>query len=58
MQITNIQKGARGLNTTTGAVLIGPGESVAGIELNEAELAIAKATGWFEFDSKPVKKKD
>lgn len=58
MQVTNTQKGARGINTLSGAVLIGPGESVADIELTEAELAVAKATGWFEFDGKSVKKKD
>ena len=54
MKITNTQKGARGVNTKDGPVLIEPGET-ADVELSEAEAKIAKATGWFEFGAAAAK---
>lgn len=48
MQITNTQKGPRGLNTKAGSILIEPGESVD-VELEAAELKVAKSTDWFSF---------
>lgn len=51
MQIFNKCDGPRGVNTTTGPVLIDPGQS-ADVELSEAELKIAKATGWFKIGGK------
>lgn len=52
MKITNISQGPRGVNTTSGAVLIEPGQEVD-VELNAAEAKIAKATGWFDIEGKP-----
>jgi hypothetical protein len=51
MKITNISKGPRGVNTTSGPVLIEPNEEVD-VELNAAEARIAKATGWFDMSGK------
>lgn len=51
MKVTNNQAGPRGLNTLDGAVLVDPGQSVD-VDLSDAELKVAKATGWFSFDSK------
>lgn len=51
MQITNKSEGPRGVNTTSGPVLIEPGQSVD-VELSEAEVKVARATGWFKFGSK------
>ena len=48
MKITNVEKGPRGLNTTSGPVLVEPGQTVD-VELSKEELAVAKKTGWFEF---------
>lgn len=51
MLITNKSEGPRGVNTTSGPVLIDPGQS-ADVELSEAELKIAKGTGWFKIGGK------
>ncbi len=51
MLITNKSEGPRGVNTTSGPVLFDPGQSVD-VELSEAELKIAKATGWFKIGGK------
>lgn len=48
MRITNTQAGPRGVNTTAGVVLLGPGEA-RDLDLAEAELAAARRTGWFAF---------
>lgn len=48
MQVTNTQKGPRGINTAQGPVLIEPGQTVD-VEVSEAELKVARASGWFEF---------
>jgi len=48
MKITNLTDGPRGVNATSGSVLIEPGASVD-VDLSDAELKVAKATGWFEF---------
>lgn len=49
MQITNKCDGPRGVNTTSGPVLIDPKQSVE-VELSKAEEKIARGTGWFDFD--------
>ncbi|RUX08221.1 MAG: hypothetical protein EOS71_00520 [Mesorhizobium sp.] len=54
MKITNTQKGPRGVNTLEGAVLVDPGQTVE-VKLSDAELKVAKATGWFSFDGKAAK---
>ena len=51
MQITNKSDGPRGVNTTSGPVLIEPGQSVD-VELSDAELKVAKSTGWFRIGGK------
>ncbi|TPN26659.1 hypothetical protein FKO01_25440 [Mesorhizobium sp. B2-3-3] len=56
MKVTNTQKGPRGLNTLDGAVLVDSGQAVD-VELSDAELAVAKKTGWFEF-GKGAKKEE
>ncbi|CAL8972846.1 hypothetical protein RHODGE_RHODGE_01021 [Rhodoplanes serenus] len=48
MRITNTQAGPRGVNTTAGVVLLGPGEA-RDLDLPDAELAVARRTGWFAF---------
>jgi len=48
MKVTNLEKGPRGINTTSGAVLVEVGETVE-VEVSEAELKVAQATGWFDF---------
>lgn len=48
MLVTNIAKGARGLNTDHGPVLIEPGQTWD-VDLSPAEAKIAKASGWFAF---------
>ena len=57
MRITNIEKGPRGLNTKDGAILVEPGQTVD-VELVEAELKVAKATGWFDFGKAEPKQSD
>lgn len=57
MKITNSDKGPRGVNTKDGPVLIDPGHSIDA-DLSEAELKVAKATGWFEFRKEASKKDD
>lgn len=54
MKITNVAKGPRGLNTKDGQVLVDPGQSVE-VEMADAELAVAKKTGWFEFGKASAK---
>ncbi len=57
MQVTNIDKGPRGLNAKSGPVLVEPGQTVD-VELSDAELKVSKGTGWFEFgaaDKAPAK---
>jgi len=49
MKVTNNQAGPRGLNTKDGPVLVEPGQTVD-VELSDAELKVAKATGWFGFE--------
>ena len=49
MKVTNDQAGPRGLNTKDGPVLVEPGQTVD-VELSDAELKVAKATGWFSFE--------
>ncbi|MGX5827372.1 hypothetical protein [Mesorhizobium sp. 43Arga] len=49
MKVTNTQQGPRGLNTLDGAVLVDPGQAVE-VKLSDAELNVAKATGWFSFE--------
>ncbi|GAA2817202.1 hypothetical protein EDC40_103652 [Aminobacter aminovorans] len=51
MKVTNTQQGPRGINAVGGAVLIEPGQSVD-VEVSEAELKVAEATGWFSFEGK------
>lgn len=53
MKVTNISKGPRGFNSTTGPVLVEVGATVEA-EVTEAEYKVSKATGWFELDGKPV----
>lgn len=48
MKIKNITNGPKGVNTPGGPVEIGAGQ-VADLDLNDAELASSKRTGWFEF---------
>jgi hypothetical protein len=57
MKITNIEKGPRGVNTKEGPVLVDPGHSIEA-DLSDAELKVAKATGWFEFGKGSAKKDD
>lgn len=54
MKITNTQAGPRGLNTKEGPVLVEPGQTVD-VEVDAAELAVAKNTGWFEFGAAAAK---
>ncbi|TPM39590.1 hypothetical protein [Mesorhizobium sp. B2-3-4] len=48
MKVTNNQAGPRGLNTLDGAVLVDPGQTVD-VDMADAEMKVAKATGWFSF---------
>lgn len=50
MKITNTQAGPRGLNAKDGPVLVEPGQTVD-VDMEVAELAVAKKTGWFEFSA-------
>ncbi len=47
MKLKNTQPGPRGLNTTSGTVLVEPGQTVD-VDLSKEELAVAKKTGWFD----------
>lgn len=55
MQVTNTQKGPRGLNTKSGPVLVEPGQTVD-VEMDDAEHEVAKATEWFEFGKPKAEK--
>lgn len=57
MKVKNLQKGPRGINTENGQVLLDPGQEMD-LEVSAAELKVAKATGWFEFDGKDSSKSD
>ena len=48
MKITNTQAGPRGIHTTSGSVMLAPGETVD-VEMEAGEIASAKQTGWFSF---------
>ncbi|XKI87793.1 hypothetical protein ACIU1A_09255 [Mesorhizobium sp. ORM16] len=54
MKVTNTQAGPRGLNTKDGPVLVEPGQTVDA-DLSDAELKVAKGTGWFEFGAAAAK---
>lgn len=54
--LKNITNGPKGVNAPGGLVLIEAGQTVE-VELVEAELASALATGWFE-EPKPHPKAD
>lgn len=51
MKVTNISKGARGLNAKDGPVLVEPGQTVE-VDMLDEEAKVSKATGWFEFGAK------
>jgi len=51
MKVTNISNGPRGINGKDGPVLIEAGET-SEVEVNDAELKVAKSTGWFDFGAK------
>lgn len=50
MLVTNTQRGPRGLNTLAGPVYLAPNQS-ADVEMSEAEAAVSRATGWFDFEA-------
>lgn len=52
MDVRNITKGIRGLNTQAGYRDLAPGELATDIELSEAERKSAERTGYFEFGAK------
>lgn len=54
MKVTNTQEGPRGLNTKAGPVLVEPGQTVD-VEMEAAEVAVSKETGWFEFGAAAAK---
>lgn len=55
MKIKNIAPGPRGLHAVSGAVILRPGET-ADVEMDPAEAAVSRSTGWFEMDEdKPAK---
>lgn len=54
MKLTNVSNGPRAVWNGTGYVDIGKGETVE-VDLPEAELASAKASGWFSFDGHDAK---
>ncbi|TPK14162.1 hypothetical protein [Mesorhizobium sp. B2-5-11] len=54
MKVTNTQAGPRGLNTKDGPVLVEPGQTVD-VDLSDAELKVAKGTGWFGFEGGKTK---
>lgn len=54
MQVKNVAPGPRGINTTSGQMLLERGQTLDGIEMTEAEYKVAQATGWFELDGVPV----
>lgn len=49
MKITNTQPGARGVNTTTGTVLIDPKQTLD-VEVYAREKSHIEASGWFEVE--------
>lgn len=53
--VKNITEGPKGLNSAGGPVLIEAGDT-ADVDLNDAELAVSQATGWFEISSTRGKK--
>lgn len=57
MKITNTQTGPRGVNSLTGSVIVEPGQTVD-IDVSDAELKVAKATGWFKIDGTAAPKSD
>jgi hypothetical protein len=57
MKISNTQAGPRGINSATGPVLIEPGQTVD-IDVSDADLKVAKATGWFKIDGASATKSD
>lgn len=49
MKFTNTQRGPRGINTTLGSVLVGPGQSVE-VDVYQREQQHIEAAGWFEVE--------
>ena len=56
MKVTNISPGPRGLNSTSGLVMLEKNETRE-VEISSAELKVSKATGWFAFDGKEPEEK-
>lgn len=54
MQIKNIAKGPRGVNTKNGHRWIEPGET-ADVDMADEEVAVSEKTGWFEISGKAPK---
>lgn len=54
MQIKNITKGPRGINTKAGHRWLEPGET-ADVEMDDAEVGVSERTGWFEISGKAPK---
>lgn len=48
IRVTNVSDGPRVINTIVGGRLVESGVTVP-VELDDAELASAKASGWFTF---------
>jgi hypothetical protein len=51
--VKNISTGIRGFHSVDGLVEIAPGQTAEDIEINAAEYASMKRTGWFDVDGKP-----
>ena len=55
---TNTTQGPKGVNTKKGLVYIDPGKTSADLDVEDAEIASAEATGWFDIDAAPKALKD
>jgi hypothetical protein len=53
--VTNVSPGPRVLNSREGHILQ-PGQTLEDVDVNDAELEIAKATGYFEFGKAAAKR--
>lgn len=54
--VTNTAKGARGIHTTSGLVMLEAGQTAEDLEVTDAELKSAEEAGYFEFGAAPKKK--
>lgn len=58
MRVKNISEGPRGVWSDNTVVMLMPGQTMDDLNVTAADLAVAKKTGWFEFNGSAAEPED